>query len=383
MGGTKGRWLGRVVSRTLLLLLVAMVAAVAGAVPGSRAEAASKKKPPGDPPGNNGTIKIEQGNPANSDLGNEPHGENCEIWVEFYGFDKDQTADITFALQPPTKPKDSEVVFRYPDDQSKPGVPISDDAAGGGPNDPEPDQTFSFKLSKALTGVEPHPQQGYHIKLSVDVREAPGASKHKVFWMAPCPPEQQPPPETEATASTLRIAKAQEGAGQGPYPFDLNCNHSPLNRTFTLKAGEKLDIANVPPGTTCVVTETDKKGAEATITEDPVTGDANDGEVTTVADKATIVTFKNKFPGNEVVAAPPDNDLRPAGSGGSPGASVGGTNTAANPGTAVLGATETAPESAATLPRTGSDPRPLAAAGLWTLAAGGLALLAGRRPRRG
>ena len=385
----KTRWLARGASRTLLLLLVALVAAMV-AVPGGPAEAASKKKPPGDPPGNNGTIKIEQGNETNSDLGNEPHGDNCEIWVEFYGFDagpegKGQTADITFALQPPTKPKDSEVVFRAPDDKSKPGYTISTDAAGGGPNDPEETYTYSFKLTDAMKGIEPHPKQGYHVKLSVDVREAPGNSKHKVFWMAPCAPEEQQPP-TSAAASTLRIAKAQEGAGQGPYTFDLNCDHSPLNQTFTLKAGEKLDIANVPAGTTCAVTETDKKGAESvTITEDPAFGAADDGTVKTTAEKSTIVTFKNKFQGTEVVAAPPNEDIRPpagtpAGSGGSPGTSVGG-NTATNPDASVLGATETAPEAAATLPRTGTDPGPLTATGLSALATG-VALLAGGRRRR-
>ena len=370
MGATEVRWLGRAVSRTLLLLLVAMVAAVAGAVPGSRAEAASKKNVAGDPPGNNGTVKISRDAQPDEDLGNEPHGDNCLLWLEFYGFDAGQTANITFTLQAPTKPAEKGDVLI--DDKD---VPISADPAGGGPNDPEPRLEYGYKLSDKLVGVTPHPKQGYHIKLSVEVIQAPGASKHKVFWMSPCEAETAPP-------ETLRISKAQEGAGQGPFTFELVCNHRPLNRTFTLQAGEKLDVTT-PPGTTCDVSESDKKGAESTtIAEDPPTG-AADGQVKTVKGKATIVTFKNKFPGNEVIAAPPDNDLRPAGNGGSPGSSVEGTNAAKKPGTDVLGAAETAPDAAATLPRTGSDPRPLTAAGLWTLAAGGLALLAGRRPRRG
>jgi LPXTG-motif cell wall-anchored protein len=135
------------------------------------------------------------------------------------------------------------------------------------------------------------------------------------------------------------------------------------------------------------VTETDKKGAESTtITEDPVFGQADDGTVKTVAEKSTIVTFKNKFPGTEVVAAPANEDIRPpsgapAGSGGNPGTSVEGTNTANEPGTSVLGATETAPEAAATLPRTGRDPRPLTLTGLSALAAGAVLLAGGRRRR--
>jgi hypothetical protein len=290
----------------------------------------------------------------------------------------------------PTKPKDGTdgVLARLPQNPQDPGVPISPDAAGGGPNDPESQGpegiTYSFKLATALNGVEPQPKQGYHLKVSVDVREAPGDSKKKVFWMGACPQAETPP--ASPAASTLRISKEQVGTGQGPFSFDLNCDHSALNRTFTLNAGEKLDIADVPVGTTCVVTETDKKGAEeTTITEDPPTGAANDGQVKTSAEKSTIVKFKNKFPGDQVIAAPPDNDIRPpagtpAGSGGNPGTPA-ATNTANNPGTSVLAGSETAPESAATLPRTGRDPRPLTTTGLGALAAG-LALLAGARRRQ-
>ena len=53
-------------------------------------------------------------------------------------------------------------------------------------------------------------------------------------------------------------------------------------------------------------------------------GTADDGTVKTSVEKSTIVTFKNKFPGTEVVAPPPSEDIRPpaatpAGSGGNPG----------------------------------------------------------------
>ena len=54
-----------------------------------------------------------------------------------------------------------------------------------------------------------------------------------------------------------------------------------------------------------------------------------------------------------------------------------------DPGNEVLGGTATRPETIGTLPRTGGDPRPLTAGGLWALGAGGLALTAARwlRPR--
>jgi LPXTG-motif cell wall-anchored protein len=381
--------MSRRVSRVLSLLFVAVFVASLGGPAG-----AAKKAPPGDPPGNNGTVKIKQDDPPEDntlDTPNEPHGTDCHIWLAFFGFDEGQKAIITFTGQPPSAQKDTPVLEDKGTDGK--GVDISSDAAGGGKNDPEP-AYVPENLAQAVkdAGLTEHPKQGYHLKLTLTVKDkdgndVPGATKHKVFWLAPC--SSTTPPPASAAASTLRIAKAQEGTGQGPFSFDLNCDHSPLNRTFTLNAGEKLDIANVPPGTTCAVTETDKKGAESTtITEDPAFGTADDGTVKTTAEKSTIVTFKNKFPGTEVTPAPPDTDIRPpaatpAGGGGAPGTSVGGTNTSKNPGTSVLGSSETAPEATTTLPRTGNDPRPLTAAGLWTLAAGGLALLAGRRTRRG
>jgi LPXTG-motif cell wall-anchored protein len=374
MGGAKDRWLGRAFSRTLLLLFVALIAAVAGAVPGDPAGAAKKATmPPGDPPGNNGTVKIDQSDVPDDDKGNEPIGDNCSFWLKFYNFDQGQLADITFAAHPPTGGKDAVTDKGNGFGQPGDGWEISDDPAGGGTDE---DAVLAYNLTDYVRGLDPHPQQGYHIKLTITVRNAdgsavPGGVKHKVFWIKCSPPAA---PSSQA-ASTLRIAKAQEGAGEGPFGFELRCTHSPLDRTFTLKAGEKLDVTDVPPGTTCVVKETDAKGAQSTtITEDPPHGKADDGEVKTTAEKSTIVTFKNKFPGTEVIAAPPGNDIRPpaatpAGSGG-------------NPGTAVLGATETAPDSAATLPRTGNDAQPLTVAGLCLVTAGGMALLAGRRVRR-
>lgn len=371
MGATHGRWLGRAVSRTLLLLLVAVVAAVVGAVPGGRAGAA-EKTPPGDPPGNNGTVKIERDGPADEDKGNEPIGDGCIIWLEYYGFDQGQTADITFTAQPPSGTK---VLI------ADKGVPISDDAAGGGQ---DKDAVISYDLTSAVQGLKAHPKHGYHIKLSSNSLQAPGGAKHKVFWIK-CAP---------APATTLRVSKALQGTGAGPFAFELRCNHRVLDTTFTLQAGEKHDVGNVPPGTVCVATETDSKGAQSTaISENPPQGKPDDGQVKVAAGAPTTITFTNVFPGTGSTPAPDNSDLRgpAAGTGGTSGSTggtgaaagtTGGTGTAAQASeTSVLGATATRPQAGTTLPRTGGDPTPLAAAGLWSLTAGGLALLAGRRRR--
>ena len=362
MGATHGRWLGRAVSRIPLLLLIALLAVVVGAVPGDRAGAAAKN-PPGDPPGNNGTVKIERDGPADEDKGNEPIGDGCMIWLEYYGFDQGQTADITFTAQAPSG--NGEVLI------ADKGVPISNDAAGGGQDD---DAVIAYNLTSAVQNLKHQKNQGYHIKLSSDTREAPGGAKHKVFWID-CAP---------AAPTTLRVSKAMQGTGAGPFAFKLECNHRALDQTFEIaKAGEKFDIKEVPPGTVCVVTETDNKGAQSTaISENPPHGKADDGQVKLSSGNPTTVTFTNVFPGTEVTPAPDDSDIRTPTEPGNPGQPAGDTGTAVSGSDAtVLGETLTRPDPAATLPRTGGDPTPLAVAGLWSLAAGGLALLAGRRLR--
>ena len=375
MGVTDDRLGRRAVPRTLLLLLVAMVTAIVGTVPVDRAGAAPKN-PPGDPPGNNGTVKISrtdpQDDPNYDEKKNEPIGEDCTFWLRFFDFDQGQLADITFAAHPPTGGKDPITDKGNGLGEPGDGVLISDDPAGGGQDE---DAVLGYNLTDYVKDLNAHAQHGYHIKLTTTIRnadgsEVPGGVKHKVFWIK-CAP---------APATTLRISKALNGSGQGPFGFELNCNHRPLNRTFTLQAGEKLDVTNVPPGTVCVVTETDNKGAQSTaIAEDPPHGKADDGQVKAQAGTATIVKFTNTFPGEGSTPAPPDTDIRPPTA--SPAGETGGASTV-GPDTAVLGATETQPEAAATLPRTGTDAGPLTVAGLWSLAAGGLALLAGRRLRR-
>ena len=134
-----------------------------------------------DPPGANGTVKID-GVPFDTAPDNEPHV-GCRFQVDFYGFDAgDFHADVTFAVQPPTG--------QFVDIRSD-TVFIGEDAAGGGT---DLDAQRTYDLTSALASYSPHPQQGYHVKLSV---AAPGvggkvATKSKVFWVGPC--ESYPPP---------------------------------------------------------------------------------------------------------------------------------------------------------------------------------------------
>ena len=145
-----------------------------------------------DPPGDNGTIKID-GLDFDSHQDNEPHV-GCVFQVDFYNFDQgDFTATVTFEGQPPTG---GGVLLT---DQ----VPIGQDPAGGGG---DLDASKTYDLSAALAGIAPHPVQGHHVALTVN---APGSigndTKHKVFWVEGC----QPPTTTTAPPQTTTTAPPQ------------------------------------------------------------------------------------------------------------------------------------------------------------------------------
>lgn len=133
----------------------------------------------GDPPGNNGTVKID-GVAFDDHPNNEPHV-GCVFQVDFYGYDfGDLEATVTFEAQPPTGRG-----LLLTDT-----VPIGEDAAGGGT---DLDASVTYDLSGALAAYEPHPQQGFHVKLTVNAEGSIGADvKHKVFWVEDCVVEDPP-----------------------------------------------------------------------------------------------------------------------------------------------------------------------------------------------
>jgi hypothetical protein len=161
---------------------------------GAKGAVESKGKAKGKPPGNNGTVKID-GVPLKSGKGNEPHVA-CDFNVEFYNFDEGDQADfmatVTFELQAPTlrdgDKKDGQVLLT---DQ----VYIGEDPAGGGG---DLDASKSYNLD--FTGIEAHPKQGYHVKLTVNAPGSQGADKkHKVFWVNCSTTPTTVPPTTPTT----------------------------------------------------------------------------------------------------------------------------------------------------------------------------------------
>lgn len=158
-------------------LALATPLAIAGlgalALPASAAHPAGE----GGPGGNNGTVKI---TPQGEDDGipqNTPHV-GCAFDVEWYGFDEgaDVVSTVTFSLQAPTS--DASLAVSGPSE-----VFVGGDPAGGAGNDPDGEATYALVLAG-----EPNPQQGYHVKVTVETAGSHGAdTKQKVFWVSgPC-----------------------------------------------------------------------------------------------------------------------------------------------------------------------------------------------------
>ncbi|MFF5070785.1 hypothetical protein ACFY2R_06145 [Micromonospora olivasterospora] len=156
-----------------------------------------------NPKGDNGTVKID--GPSYTDsVDNEPHV-TCEFELEFFNFDADQRAGITYpgaaprqgrgqphhtvgvatlTSQPPSKPK--KVVW------SVRNRVISTDPASGAENDHDEVIRLSAR-DLDLAGVEAHDKQGYHLKLDVDlVGGGSSGTKSKVFWLKPCADSTEP-----------------------------------------------------------------------------------------------------------------------------------------------------------------------------------------------
>src|SRR4030095_6780755 len=109
-----------------------------------------------NPPGNNGTIKIDDV-PFDNDPNNEPHVD-CVFQGDFYVYEEGALfAEVTFETQAPTKPSGTvlltDTVFIGEDDNSGGGSEAGLDAS----------ETYTLDLS----GIEPQANQGVHVELTV------------------------------------------------------------------------------------------------------------------------------------------------------------------------------------------------------------------------
>ncbi len=148
------------------------------------------------PAGNNGTIKINEidvdSGPSNA---NDPHVE-CTFVVKFFGYDAGvRNAVLTFEPQPPTGDGTTTTFNRSFTVLTRTG------------GDQLNYTTEPIDLStSSFAGVEPHQNQGFHVKLTVNVDGAQGADvKHKVFWIEPCEEPEVEDTTTTTSTSTTRF----------------------------------------------------------------------------------------------------------------------------------------------------------------------------------
>ncbi len=168
--------------------------------------------PGGDPAGANRTVKIDD-IPVDGDKSNLPHV-GCTFAVKFFGFDEGEHANIVFTLQQ-EKPGPSPELLR------RDNVLVSKDAAGGRD---DLDEVFTFSVSQfGLDAYTPQNDQGYHIKLEVERIGAPGAGKHKVFWVPRCvekkPPSSPPPSNPSSPPPSSPSNGGGVGGGGGSLPI--------------------------------------------------------------------------------------------------------------------------------------------------------------------
>ena len=201
--------------RKAMLALTGVVGAVA--VPAAIFFAAPANAAP-NPPGNNGTIKIDD-SPFDDAPNNEPHV-GCTFQVDFYGYDEgDLDATVTFEAHPPTGDRQlllTDTVFIGEDDNSGGGSEAGLDAS----------QTYTLDL----TGIEPHPNQGVHVKLTINAEGSKGADvKHKVFWVSGC--------ETPGTTTTTKPTTSTSGTTTTTKPTSTSGTTTSTSGTTTTTGG--------------------------------------------------------------------------------------------------------------------------------------------------
>ena len=192
MRGTAARLLATVGALLLATGLVVLGAASASADKGDNGK-------PGAP-GNNGTVKV--GDSTDLDEGrpeNDPHLP-CTFNIQWFNFDSgwgtlDATVEID--LQAPTNGAKGVGMTVASGDLSPSFV-----GNGGQPGAGDGMDHLEW-YTLAFTG-DPHPQQGYHVKITVTTPHSLGSDrKFKVFWVGPCEaPESSAPPSSAPPSST-------------------------------------------------------------------------------------------------------------------------------------------------------------------------------------
>ena len=322
-----------------LIGLIGMVAGalfLVGTIPGRAAA------DPGGPAGNNGTVKID-GTDFDSHPDNEPHV-GCVFQVDFYGYDLGQLfADVTFEVHPPTG---NEVILEDND------IFIGEDDNSGGGSEAGLDASRTYDLTTLLAEFEPHPEQGWHVKLTVNADGSQGADvKHKTFWVTGC----QPPPTTSTTSSTTTTTEKPTTTTEST--TTTTTTETPTTTT------ESTTTTTEKPTTTTESTTTTSSSTTST-TEQPT----STTESTTTTSSSTTSTTEQPTSTTESTTTTTDEPTSTTES--TTTTSVPVSSTATSTTSVTPSTTTTVQVAGGQLPKTGSDND-----GLLTVA--GLALLLG------
>ncbi len=239
-----------------------------------------------DPPGNNGTVKVD-GWTVDNTPANEPHV-GCEFGIDFYGYEAGLRATMVFEVQPPT----GNAVIH-----TETGTLDDDDATGGG-SEAGWDGHFDIDLADALAAYEPHPEQGYHLKLTVTVDDGVGGDaivKHKVFWTTACEP---PPTTTTTTTEPPTTTTTTEPPTTEPPTTEPPTTEPPTTEPPTTEPPTTEPPTTEPPTTEPPTTEppttepptTEPPTTEPPTTEPPTTEPPTTEPPTTTQDTAVAPT---------------------------------------------------------------------------------------------
>jgi len=230
----------------------AHTAAPANAANGSAKPASTTRGSAGDPPGNNGTVKIAEVGDLDGIPDNNPHP-GCTFEVQWYGFDagSDVVSTVSFTPQAPT----SDVSIGVDGPTS---VPVGEDAASGAGTATGLDAVATYHLS--FSGGAPA-AQGYHVRLTVATPRSLGNdTKTKVFWVEPCAADAPAAVPASEPASSPATATAALGTPPRPQASSTPMGTS-LAAPAALAATPAPDRFASPAADTAASTEPGASGA--------------------------------------------------------------------------------------------------------------------------
>jgi LPXTG-motif cell wall-anchored protein len=120
-------------------------------------------------------------------------------------------------------------------------VVIGEDDNSGGGSEAGLDASETYDLTDALQGFEPHPQQGWHVKLTVNNDGSQGADvKHKVFWVTGC---ETPPTTSTSTTSTSTTSTSITSTTMGG-----STTSTTMGQSTTTTAAGAVSTTTTPSG---------------------------------------------------------------------------------------------------------------------------------------